>query len=416
MGDYHYTDFDMHPRLPVDEHARWDDEGIEAITFDKWTCDPSGTRLLMFHDACWAVLRTCFHHAEIPLERLAIAFRMKSEYRIHQTSAGESWDLHYGDDPSETLTVEHVLCPAYSLPNPSRQVAQRWNRNAGLPSRDIFAQFPMEVRQEMAQHLSGIDFCNIRLASRSMSYLFFSQAFWRTRFGADGDRGFLCCLDDGKNKSHDWQLLYHCSNASNRSGMLDDRKQIWERARWLRNICLLTVTSDPSEMSFQDLDEAEWDCKEVQALLPCDKDLPFPPEPLYVNVLRKQGVYLPGFAVTVHISFIRQRDITFVTGLKFVSGGKSTSMGYAFPGSWIMYETKQFKGFQVALSEKGIHALRIIAVDYPCPLSWVGSTHKASITNRLVLQEKVDALEASFDVSTYDPLRIYINSSLAPGI
>ncbi|RMJ20887.1 hypothetical protein PHISP_08242 [Aspergillus sp. HF37] len=155
--------------------------------------------------------------------------------------------------------------------------------------------------------------------------------------------------------------------------------------------------SDASETSCHNLDEAKWNWKEVQALLQCDEDLQSPSKPPYVNVLRKQSVYFSASIFAIHVSLIKQESTTYVTGLKFVSDDKSTSMGYALPGGWIMHEIKQFKGFEVALSERGIHALRIIVDDHSSPSSWIGSTHKASITNRLVLQQNADALEASFD-------------------
>lgn len=397
VGDYHYRDYDIGPTLPLDEHARWDDAGVESVPFDLCKSrDPSGKNLLVFHDACWTILRTCFHGAEIPLDRLAVAFRVGPEFYIRHKRAGSK----YGDDPSTEIAARDVMRASGSPPDPSCRIAQEWNRNDRSSSSDIFAQIPMEIRHEIAQYLSGVDFYNARLASRSMGYLFFSQAFWRTRFGVDGDRGFLCCLNDANDKAQDWQQLYHCSNVSNRSNKLKDRKKTWERARWLRELCLLTAMSDASETSCYNLDEAKWNWKEVQALLQCDDDLPSSSELPYVNVLRKQTVYFSASIVAIHVSLIKQESTTYVTGLKLVSDDKSTSMGYALPGGWVMHEIKQFKGFEVALGERGIHALRIIVDGHSSPSSWIGSTHKACITNRLILQQNADALEASFDVST----------------
>lgn len=56
------------------------------------------------------------------------------------------------------------------------------------------------------------------------------------------------------------------------------------------------------------------------------------------------------------------------------------------------------------MSDNGIRALRVILDDEPATL-WVGQPHEASIKDRLVLWDNVDALEACFDISYTNILR-----------
>lgn len=326
------------------------------------------------------------------------------------------------NDPNRILDAEDVLCLTDNPPEPDsrllRRLTRQWVKETNPLSSDPFGDLPAEIRLEIAECLQGVDFYNIRLASRSMSALFFNQSFWKSRFEIESDRGFISCLTDEENKGQNWQLLYHCSNASHRSPYLNFRKEVWDRARWLRDICVMTAEPGSSNMCRESLDKNSWDWREVQAQVHCDEDLPIPCVS-YARVTWKQGTYISESLTKISVSLIGRKDIlyrerfitekdacykdsiTYVTGLKFISDDKSTSLGYSFSGSWVVYEVKQFKGFEVAISMKGIHALRIIANDdYSSPLPWVGNPHEVVVTNRLVLQHKVDALEAGFDVSS----------------
>lgn len=97
----------------------------------------------------------------------------------------------------------------------------------------------------------------------------------------------------------------------------------------------------------------------------------------------------------------------YVTGIELVSDTDDqppVRLGHMIPGNRVTYQVKSFKGFEVAMNDKGIHALRIIFdADEPATL-WIGNSSAASITNRLILKENVAALEACFTVScTYIP-------------
>lgn len=61
---------------------------------------------------------------------------------------------------------------------------------------DCFSLLAIEIRLEIASHLSTLDYLGLRSVSRAMALVFSLQSFWKTRFRVNGDRGYLACLAD----------------------------------------------------------------------------------------------------------------------------------------------------------------------------------------------------------------------------
>jgi hypothetical protein len=66
----------------------------------------------------------------------------------------------------------------------------------------------VEIREHIATYLPTVDFLALREASRSMTNLFHSQHFWRSRFSIGQERGFLRYLLRKPKPETDWRLLY----------------------------------------------------------------------------------------------------------------------------------------------------------------------------------------------------------------
>lgn len=77
------------------------------------------------------------------------------------------------------------------------------------------------------------------------------------------------------------------------------------------------------------------------------------------------------------VSFIREMDVTYITRLEFISSHQRVHLGHIIPGSCIRYRTRSFKGSEAAVSENGIHALKVIIDDAPASL-WIGKPHNVS--------------------------------------
>lgn len=126
----------------------------------------------------------------------------------------------------------------------------------------------------------------------------------------------------------------------------------------------------------------------------------------------KHAARLPSSLNTISISFFQElseRELyelpspmvheVLITGIELMSKRPTTGpTGVHVPESQVTYQVESFKGFEVATSQRGIHAVRLILDDDIPSIMWVGRFYKgASITDRLTLTDNVDALEASFD-------------------
>ncbi|OJJ85552.1 uncharacterized protein ASPGLDRAFT_45531 [Aspergillus glaucus CBS 516.65] len=165
----------------------------------------------------------------------------------------------------------------------------------------------------------------------------------------------------------------------------------------------------------EDLNVSDWNWKGVQA-----RNLE------YDEKFVEQTAFIPSSLSSISISFTKEimgkntndcspptrqnksaRGDEYVTGIELISDTDDQPpirLGHMIPGNRVTYQVKSFKAFEVAMNDKGIHALRIIFdADEPATL-WIGNSSAASITNRLILKENVAALEACFTAScTYIP-------------
>ncbi|KAJ5703172.1 hypothetical protein N7488_010720 [Penicillium malachiteum] len=80
---------------------------------------------------------------------------------------------------------------------------------------DPFAMVPAEIKLEITEFMSTNDYLHLRQVSRAMFFLFDCPAFWRARFQAHSDRGYLEFLADPNIdgpwdtlKAEDWRNIY----------------------------------------------------------------------------------------------------------------------------------------------------------------------------------------------------------------
>ena len=379
--------------VPLDEQKLWHGEQVECLAFNVGSFRDGGNFIL--HNACWNILRAYFSGCPILPDVLVDSLRLCPKEMT--TKLMREFHFNTPKDPSQPLVVHDLLRPTKGLPTPSKSVVQQRMK----PHFDTFMILPLDLREDIAVYLRTVDLCRLRLISRSMDPVFFSQRFWETRFEIDGDRGFLASIEDTRNVrlgKRNWQFLYHCTNSFNIAKRLRYRKLIWERCRWVRDISARITSFSPSELCRGHLDPSCWDWKDVQGNHRADAELPYPMFPRYVQVLLKKAIYIPESLNAIAVSISREFDVTHVTGIEFLSDHHQTiRLGHIIPGSRMIHDTKHFIGFEVAVSERGIHALRIITQNNSTSL-WIGETYSASITNRLILEQKVDALEVGFDV------------------
>jgi hypothetical protein len=386
LGVYQYSQTGYIVQVPTGD----DDSTIRTFSISDFHNRERDS--FLFHDACWNIMQTCFYtSASIPLGRLAEALRQSPSQR-----PGTCHNPCTPQDPTKHIDAQDIIGRRKKQPKPRFSAAQM---APSCTTNDTFAALPPEIRHEVAQYLPTVDFYNLRLASRSMGQLFFDSTFWATRFEVDGERGFLSCLKQKRLGEHaeinDWQAIYSCSSAARLSWRLMLRNDFWRRYQWFKDVTTMSIQPDQSDINQKSL--GDWHWREVQGHLRCDEDLPLRPYPDYAKVLRTYGVFIPHGLAAIVVSLIKEESTTYITGLRFLSAYSAASLGYISSGSPIIHTSADFSGFMLAVSENGIHALKVLPSEGTS--SWIGNPVACSITRRLALQNPVKALEGRFDVS-----------------
>lgn len=278
-------------------------------------------------------------------------------------------------------------------------------------SADCFRRLPAEIQGEIAAYLETSDTFNLRLASRTMTAIFWSQAFWKTRFKINRDRGFLSYLIDSVKGSRrlqpnmNWRLLYHCTNTSKTYGSpIWNRNRIWFLNRWLAETTTMVMEPSVHEEKLNTADHWEW--KAVQGDIrngtffadTCDPDTSF-----------RQFIYMPYSHTRVNVSILREMDMTYITGMEFISQNQpNINVGYKTTGRQITMDIKSLRGFEVAIGSGGIRALRFITNSNAS--KWLGNPTdpkfprgrvrlcRACTTMRLMFDGDIDALEFTCNV------------------
>lgn len=223
------------------------------------------------------------------------------------------------------------------------------------------------MRELIAAFLPVENHYRLRLASRTMEALYFSNGFWNSRFGLDSERAFLAVKEGHGPKVRDAQLIYYYTNAQNIIKSWISRRKIRDQCCWFRDVLMRTTSSENTlDASKLGLDSADWNWKDVQASKLHTKEF-----------ILKKATQISSLSI-ISISSIgefRERDHyaypkepatstkrgMSITGLEIISDDQPPiRMGYMIPGCRVTYQVKAFKGFEVARSGKSIHALRIM--------------------------------------------------------
>ncbi|KAL4787865.1 hypothetical protein BJX76DRAFT_353899 [Aspergillus varians] len=106
-------------------------------------------------------------------------------------------------------------------------------------SGDPFQHLPLELREQVAILLNTDDFFNLRYVSRAMATVFHNDQFWKSRFHANAERGFLVYSIRGDenpfpDERTDWRGLYHASSKTGKK--IETTVKVWEVLRWIKDV------------------------------------------------------------------------------------------------------------------------------------------------------------------------------------
>lgn len=288
---------------------------------------------------------------------------------------------------------------------------------------DCFRRLPLEIRTEIATHLSTSEFFTLRLSSRSMGEVFDNRTFWRSRFIPPRERGFLTSLLKSNQGSdyRDWRLIYRCTaKIQKKDGHLFEFREQWQNNLWLSERYKMTTDSEEidsynhllSEMSWirapaphsppRICDVASWQGTRVDLCGLCGTE----------HISLEQAVPLSNTIVSLEVYILQQGDEAYLTGLGLMMrgiGSRRLILGYRIPSHYTVIDLdgKRLMGLMVADGIHGIRAIQPIFEDGPG--RWAGDSNSYNLSyTELMTDTGVKAISGRFDVSL-TPLNYWTN-------
>lgn len=187
---------------------------MSEATTKPYELDPASPRAFLWHDGCWELFQEHFEKGEIDLHSLYAVCQLwtpRSGYLSKYISLawpcfscpyanypGIEWDgpprlYKKPAEPDATSVIGDAETYLEPIPQPEHHPEPHSNPHAEphAKPRDVFSSLPLEIREQVACFLPTPRFLALRLASRPMALVFYSQTFWRSRFTLRNDRGFL---------------------------------------------------------------------------------------------------------------------------------------------------------------------------------------------------------------------------------
>lgn len=228
-----------------------------------------------FHDSCWCLLKACYQNHSIPFERLYDVFG--SLVCVEEWNACPRWGYYYGGlfrlhqesrypweydkiehansrrvrnthrDPYRVPQVQSLLQKQPESP-PNGKIGKAAPGNQTEVSRGHLMKLPQEILDEIIMYLPTADALRCRYASRDLARTFFSQRFWATRFGTNGECSFLFEIQAVNKSPRNWRSLYHYLNGANIQGPLRNRKRVWRLSQLLIDMSRLVWCGSPTSL------------------------------------------------------------------------------------------------------------------------------------------------------------------------
>ncbi|KAK2811245.1 hypothetical protein FQN50_002342 [Emmonsiellopsis sp. PD_5] len=214
-----------------------------------------------------------------------------------------------------------------------------------------------------------------------------------SRFRPGGEREYVFAACD-KPKVWDWLSLYHQTNSVRISSALENKKRVWHLINILKQMTDLEWSGDSTLLlpSYQSRLES-WDWSQV----PCSlMDSSPRPQPESDPSVEAQITSLPSHISQVGVSIIYDGEESYVGGMQFVSpDNERLYLGYIMKENTSFVDVDCVKGFKLSVGMRGIHALQVIGDNSQSP--WLGCPDMGLKTGRLVFQDQIEVLKATFD-------------------
>jgi hypothetical protein len=262
---------------------------------------------------------------------------------------------------------------------------------------DIFSKLPWELREMIAIFLPTRDALSLRLASRSFLGLYWSVAFWASRFAFNGERAFVFEARDKRDVT-ELLSLYRATMHSLAPPGLGNRQRIWDFAGLLIDIARQECAGDNLYLEGQPSEPKNWTrlagdekprdaggqwslfnagCRSIS------------------NVILGVPKDLRGLGITI----VTLGPLDYVTGIRLIGkDGKAKIAGYTSSSREVIFAIKALHGFVTAMGPGGLRALQIVSQGGQFT-QWIGRSEKVPNSERLVSRACVKSLKVTIDVS-----------------
>ncbi|OJJ45309.1 hypothetical protein ASPZODRAFT_167768 [Penicilliopsis zonata CBS 506.65] len=346
----------------------------------------------LIHELCWS--RLLAHFDQISLDRLFEVFKyMPSAMYTERLET-----LRYVN-PDQLPSVTTCREVKEEFPTPSQAICDSMNI---ISPYDCFALLPLELRVEIAAHLSTMDYLGLRYCSRAMAAVFNNEAFWKTRFLVHRERGFFAYLADNQPNglsSTGWRLIYHRTNRVNRyNPAWKAMRRQWKTNTWFQDRYSMARAPDISHQ-MRSKKRLHWETAQrhqCRSNGKCCGDCNFCRHLFSINEFT-QSIRISS-VVKIIVSILHEAEKTFITGLELIQKDSTTPVAIGYQTSrqeTIDLQAHQLRGFIVNTGPRGIHALRPVTNK---KLDWVGRLEDTG--NVELLSTRIKVIAGTFDVST----------------
>ncbi|CAH0031644.1 unnamed protein product [Clonostachys rhizophaga] len=370
------------------------------------------------HANCWILLQKVYSPTPVPYDML---FNVCKSLEGPEPDRILDWGHDYGGallvtygDRVEGRNVDDIRdTPGFFHHDPfsSDEIEGLLRRSSETPPsgaevsletsvlKDSLASLPSDVRFLIANLLPTDDLHALRLASRAFYFIFHEQSYWALRFVPGGERDWLFeATGIAKVQKVDWRALYKTtSHFEWLPPSLRNRSRIWNFAKLIKDATPSSPITSVTRPSIFGLD-CEFDVWAEVTSSQLDTTRSSEDRPKVE--LPRQKFQLPGPLEEIKAYFIRLGSAEFISGITFfMTSNRSRHIGYKSGSVRRLKLREDPIGFNLQLEYLGI--LSIQAVYSNGDISeWLGDGLCMPTTRRLVLHDKITAVEGVFDVCT----------------
>lgn len=385
----------------------------------------NGNEGYVFHESCWELLNEFFKPEKIPTTRLWDICRSMPPFGTQQVEEalgaasdyyGSSLDLwevpesfvwrdalvEKEDDSLADPFNVHLIGNLLEEASKKSIKEHPFSAISSTPKeKSVMEKLPQETCDRIAHLLPKSDLFNLRLASRSFAYVFWTQSFWASRFKLPNEKGHWLFESHKIDKpGYNWRWLCESTTGSENSMVFSNRKRVWKTVNLIKDIMSLKWKENfchPSKHADFDKRQSVAAWRNLDHILSKDE---ISDSSHRCCCLYSHKAEIPASVCRFKFSFAKMSKVSYITGIGFTSSqGVVSEMGYwADEDQVFTVEVTGFKGFIVALDSYGVRAIRV-KQDQPNVSEWIGCPDDCPKTMNLVTSGDITALEVQYDVS-----------------